>query len=56
MYAIRSYYAFPAYEQRLQLWQNALPKAFEYEESLLENLAKNYQLTGASIYNSYNFV
>jgi len=44
-------FSFPAYEQRLQLWQNALPKAFEYEESLLENLAKNYQLTGASIYN-----
>lgn len=40
----------PRYSERIQLWQNALPKSFKYEENLADKLALNFQLSGASIY------
>lgn len=42
---------FPESEEREILWAKALPAAFQYQEGLLEKLAKNYQLNGASIHN-----
>lgn len=44
-------FSFPTYVERAKLWQNALPKSFNYEETLIEKLAQNFQLSGASIYN-----
>lgn len=42
---------FPSENERLLLWQKALPVSFEYSPDLVVNLATNYQLTGASINN-----
>ena len=44
-------FSFPNYKERLLLWEKALPKSFQYAAGLLDRLAKNYQLTGASIQN-----
>lgn len=44
-------FSFPTCADRTKLWQNALPKKFKYEEKLVEKLALNFQLNGASIYN-----
>lgn len=40
---------FPEQNERLLLWEKALPLSFSYENGLNEYLAENYQLTGASI-------
>jgi hypothetical protein len=42
---------FPEYAERKKLWEISLGKSFSYEEGLTERLAKNFQLTGGSIYN-----
>jgi len=44
-------FPFPDYEERIKLWENALGESFKYEEGLVQKLAKNYQLSGGSIYN-----
>lgn len=44
-------FPFPLCEERKRLWKNALPSTFAYEDKLIERLAENFQLTGASIYN-----
>jgi AAA+ superfamily predicted ATPase len=42
---------FPDYAERLPIWKNALFSPFQLEDGLAERLAKNYQLSGGSIYN-----
>jgi len=42
---------FPDYAERLPIWKNALFSPFELEDGLTDKLAKNYQLSGGSIYN-----
>ena len=42
---------FPDYAERKKLWEKSLGKSFSYEEGLSNRLAKDYQLTGGSIYN-----
>ncbi len=44
-------FSFPEYPERLRLWENALSPPFNYEDGLLERLAKNYQFSGGGIYN-----
>jgi len=44
-------FSFPEYPERLRLWANALGESFSYQDDMLDNLAKNYQLSGGSIYN-----
>lgn len=44
-------FSFPDYEQRLLLWKTALGNSFRYEEGLEDQLARNYQFTGGSVYN-----
>lgn len=44
-------FPFPEHNERLLLWQNALGSSFQYEEGLVERLAKDYQFTGGGIYN-----
>lgn len=44
-------FGFPDYPERLRIWNNALFEPYVFEEGLTERLAKNYQLTGGSIYN-----
>jgi len=45
------HFDFPLEEERKELWEKALPASFTYPEGLVERLAKDYQLNGASIYN-----
>lgn len=42
---------FPDYDERLPIWESALFSPFQLEEGLADRLAKNYQLSGGSIYN-----
>ncbi len=42
---------FPDYPQRQEIWKKALFEPYTFEEGLTETLAKNYQLSGGSIYN-----
>lgn len=42
---------FPDYPERLEIWKRSLFAPFTFEEGLPEKLAKNYQLSGGSIYN-----
>jgi len=44
-------FEFPDYPERLKIWQNGLGKSFVYADGLAEDMAKNYQLNGGSIYN-----
>lgn len=44
-------FEFPDYPERLEIWKRALFGPFRFEEGLIERLAKNYQLSGGSIYN-----
>ncbi|CAN5816631.1 hypothetical protein BH11BAC7_BH11BAC7_02490 [soil metagenome] len=44
-------FTFPDFDERLSIWKNALFEPYNFEEGLTERLAKNYQLTGGSIYN-----
>lgn len=42
---------FPEYEERQRLWAQSLEAPYHFAEGLTERLAKNYQLTGGSVYN-----
>jgi SpoVK/Ycf46/Vps4 family AAA+-type ATPase len=42
---------FPDYEERLPIWESALFSPFRLEGGLIDQLAKDYQLSGGSIYN-----
>ncbi|HEU4717108.1 MAG TPA: ATP-binding protein [Bacteroidia bacterium] len=42
---------FPNYPERKKLWEKSLGSSFRYEDGLTERLAKDFQLTGGSIYN-----
>ncbi|MCU0432005.1 MAG: ATP-binding protein [Bacteroidia bacterium] len=42
---------FPDYPQRRLLWERSVETPYCFENGLIENLAKNYQLTGGNIYN-----
>lgn len=44
-------FPFPNENERLKIWEKALPASFKYEEGLLPKLAANYQLNGAGIAN-----
>ena len=44
-------FEFPDYLERRKLWERALFEPYSFEEGLPERLAKNYQLSGGSIYN-----
>jgi hypothetical protein len=44
-------FEFPDYPERLQIWERSLFAPFTFEEGLVDKLAKNYQLSGGSIYN-----
>lgn len=44
-------FEFPDHPERLEIWKKALFDPFVFEEGLVEKLAKNYQLSGGSIYN-----
>ena len=44
-------FEFPDYPQRQEIWKKALFEPYTFEEGLTETLAKNYQLSGGSIYN-----
>lgn len=44
-------FEFPDYVERLAIWKNALFFPFHLEDGLSDRLAKNYQLSGGSIYN-----
>ncbi len=44
-------FPFPNEAERRILWEKALPQAFTYKTGLLPQLAKNYQVNGASINN-----
>jgi AAA+ superfamily predicted ATPase len=39
----------PTVNERIRLWENAKPKGVTIDEQLIEQLAKNYELTGAQI-------
>ncbi|WP_312078194.1 ATP-binding protein [Chryseobacterium sp.] len=39
----------PTAEERLKLWQNAIPKNISVDQKLLTQIAKKYELTGAQI-------
>lgn len=46
----------PEYEERLVLWQKALPKGFKFEKAIdLKIIAKTYDLTGAHISNVMHY-
>ncbi|MCU0437364.1 MAG: ATP-binding protein [Raineya sp.] len=45
------HFDFPLEDERKLLWEKALPSSFTYENGLIERLAKDYQVNGASIYN-----
>lgn len=42
---------FPDYPERQKLWAQSIEAPFKFAENLTEQLAKNYQFTGGSIYN-----
>lgn len=42
---------FPDYPERQKLWAQSIEAPFRFAEGLTEQLAKNYQFTGGSIYN-----
>lgn len=44
-------FPFPDFPERLQLWNQSIESPFAFEEGLTEELARNYQLTGGSIFN-----
>lgn len=44
-------FEFPDYPERRKIWEKALFGSYLFEEGLVERLAKNYQLSGGSIYN-----
>lgn len=44
-------FEFPDHEERLPIWENSLFKPFTFGEGVIEEAAKNYQLSGGSIYN-----
>lgn len=44
-------FEFPDYPERLELWNHALIPPFTFEKGLTEMLARDYQLSGGSIYN-----
>lgn len=44
-------FEFPDFEERLPIWQNSLFDPFVFETGIVENIARNYQLSGGSIYN-----
>ena len=51
------YFAPPAVDERLHLWQNAFPQKAKLDESFcLKTLSTKYQLTGAQIMNVVQFV
>jgi hypothetical protein len=43
--------SFPDYPERKQLWEKSLGVSFTFEDGLTDRLARDYQLTGGSIYN-----
>ena len=46
----------PEYEERLVLWQKALPKGFKFEKAIdLKIIAKTYDITGAHISNVMHY-
>ncbi|NME71533.1 AAA family ATPase [Flammeovirga aprica] len=42
-------FGFPLKNERLKLWKNAIAPPFKYATSVVENLAEEFQVTGASI-------
>lgn len=44
-------FQFSDYPERIKLWENAIGAPFNYEEGLVDRLAKNYQFSGGSIFN-----
>ncbi|NME71557.1 ATP-binding protein [Flammeovirga aprica] len=44
-------FPFPKQQQRLELWQNAIPEGFTFGEGVLDKLSANFQLSGANISN-----
>lgn len=44
-------FEFPDYAERKLIWERSLFPPFSFLPNLVEDLAKNYQLTGGSIYN-----
>lgn len=42
---------FPEYTERQKLWAQSIEAPYHFEDGLTERLAKNYQLTGGSVYN-----
>lgn len=47
----------PGVNERLQLWENYLPKSVKTEQKILMNeIAKNYELSGANIVNVIQYV
>ena len=48
-------FAKPNAQERLQLWQMAIPKQITVDENLLKKIAETYELTGAQIVNAITY-
>lgn len=42
-------FPFPSYKERLQIWEKSLPDVYSFSNGVTDELAMNYQLSGANI-------